>query len=98
VVCKPREARTSHNACMSEQSPTAGSRKLERAIILQLLEDEHGRRSSSVQLASTLGAGTGALEQALRRLADAGVVCLDGGEVWASAAARRLDELGLLSI
>jgi hypothetical protein len=83
---------------MSEQSPAAGSRKLERAIILALLEDEHGHRHPSVQLEATLAVSAGALEQALRGLADAGVVCVDGAEVWASAAARRLDELGLLSI
>jgi hypothetical protein len=83
---------------MSEQSPAAGSRTLERAIILQLLEDEHGHRCSSARLASTLDAADGALEQALRRLAEAGVVCVDGAEVWASDAARCLDELGLLSI
>jgi len=51
-----------------------------------------------VQLASKLDAGTSALEQALHQLAAAGVVCVDGEKVWASAAARRLDEIGLISI
>jgi DNA-binding GntR family transcriptional regulator len=83
---------------MSEQSPAAGSRKLERAIVLQLLDDEQGHRRSSVQLASKLDASTSALEQALHQLAAAGVVCIDDDEVWASAAARRLDEIGLISI
>lgn len=83
---------------MSEPSPAAGSRKLERAIILQLLGEQDGQRCPSAQLASTLGLSAAALQQALDRLGEAGVVCVDGADVWASDAARRLDELGLISI
>lgn len=83
---------------MTNQSPAAGSRRLERAIILQLLSDEGERRCSSAQLAVALNAEAQAFDAALRHLAEAGVVCLEGTEVWASAAARRLDELGLIGI
>jgi Mn-dependent DtxR family transcriptional regulator len=83
---------------MTDRSPAAASRRLERAIILQLLSSEEEQRCSSEQLASALDAEAHAVEAALSRLADAGVVCLDGTEVWASAAARRMDELGFIGI
>jgi hypothetical protein len=39
-----------------------------------------------------------ALAQALRALAGEGVLVISGEAVWASSAARRLDELGLISV
>jgi DNA-binding Lrp family transcriptional regulator len=78
--------------------PTSVEHRLERAIILQLLGEEGERRSSQERLALALGIEAQALRQALKRLSDAGVVCLAGTEVWASAAARRIDELGLIAI
>jgi len=86
---------------MSEQTgerPTGVEHKLERAIILQLLGEEGERRSSQAQLAVALGVEAQALREALERLSNAGVLCVAGNEVWASAAARRIDELGLIAI
>jgi hypothetical protein len=80
------------------EQPTGVERKLERAIVLQLLGEDGERRSSSAQLAAALDVEAQALRQALARLSDAGVVCVAGTEVWASAAARRIDELGLIAI
>lgn len=71
---------------------------LERAIILQLLVDDGERRSSRPQLAAALGVDSQALENALGQLSGAGVVCASATEVWASAAARCIDELGLIGI
>lgn len=86
---------------MREQSggsPLGADRRLERAILLHLLGEDDARRLSRAQLASALGARWQALEPALQRLSHAGVVCLDGSEVWASRAARHIDALGLIGI
>jgi DNA-binding transcriptional ArsR family regulator len=82
----------------SSESPVGGDRKLERAIILHLLDEESARRCSRAHLASALGAPAPTLQPALQRLSDAGVVCLEGNEVWASPAARHIDALGLIGI
>lgn len=73
-------------------------RELERAIILLLLSGEPASRYSTAQLAAELGSEAETLEQALGRLASAGAVCLDGGDVSPSPAVRHIDELGLIGI
>jgi len=86
---------------MNEQTgerSTGDERKLERAIIMQLLGEDGERRTQRAQLAAALGIESQALERAVGRLADAGVVCVDGTEVWASAAARRIDALRLIGL
>jgi len=83
---------------MHEQSRAVGDRRLERVIILALLNADGERRWSCAELAAELGAEAQALQDALCRLSEAGVVCLAGTEVWASSAARRMDELGLIGI
>jgi hypothetical protein len=90
---------------MHEQSRAVGDRRLERAIVLVLLSGDREplggdgeSRWSRAQLAAELGTEAQALQEALERLSQAGVVCLTGAEVWASRAARRMDELGLISI
>jgi hypothetical protein len=83
---------------MTKQSPGPGDRKLERAITLALLGEEHQQRCSCAQLAAALGAETQALEHALGRLLQAGLICRAGEDLWVSAAARRMDELGLIGI
>jgi DNA-binding transcriptional ArsR family regulator len=80
------------------ERPTGVERRLERAIVLQLLGEEGERRSSQAQLAAALDVEARALSRALARLSDAGVVCVAGKQVWASTAARRIDELGLIAI
>jgi hypothetical protein len=85
---------------MLEQSTgsAGGDRKLERAIVLQILSEDGARPLSRAQLARALGARSQALGPALERLSDVGVVCLDGSHVSASAAARHIDALGLIGI
>lgn len=82
----------------TDERPTGVERKLERAIILQLLGEDREKRSSQAELAAVLEIEAQALRQALARLSAAGVVCVAGEQVWASAAARRIDELGLIAI
>jgi DNA-binding Lrp family transcriptional regulator len=72
--------------------------RLERAIVLQLLRDDREQRWSCEELGAEIDAGAPAVEEAVRRLHDDGILCRAGQEVWASRAARRLDELGLIGI
>jgi hypothetical protein len=76
--------------------PRADSAKLERAIVLQVLSEE--RRWSRTELAAELGADATGLDSAVAALHGQGVVCLAEDDVWASPAARRLDELELIGI
>ncbi len=82
----------------SSESAAGGERKLERAIVLQLLGEDGARRRSRAQLARALGARAQALGPALERLSDTGVVCVEGSQVWASRAALQIDALGLIGI
>jgi hypothetical protein len=72
--------------------------RLERAIVLQLLREDHGSRWLREELALELAVETLALEEALIRLDGAGVVHLLEDSAWASRPARALDELGLISV
>jgi hypothetical protein len=76
--------------------PRADGVKLERAIVLQVLSEE--RRWSRTELAAELGADATGLDSALAALHGQGVMCLAENDVWASPAARRLDELELIGI
>ena len=80
---------------------------LERAIVLQLLRDDHERMWSRAQLAIELSSeldaeqtrdGRQAVEDALRRLERDGVIGISEQQAWASSAALRLDELGLIAV
>lgn len=79
-------------------SAGAGERRLERAIVLALLDDEADRRWPRARLAAELGVEAASLARALERLSRLGVVCVTDEHVCASAAARRIDELGLIGI
>jgi hypothetical protein len=91
----------------STGSRAVGEVGLERAIVLQLLRDDRERMWSRAQLRIELEAEESeigqealqeALEEALRRLEQEGVLACAEATVWASSAARRLDELGLISV
>jgi hypothetical protein len=82
----------------SRRLSPASDQGLQRTIVLQLLREDHPRRWSHTELAAELGADEGALAAAVQTLSTDGVVCEGGGEVWASRAALRLDELALLAI
>jgi predicted transcriptional regulator len=79
-------------------TPTHTEPRLERAIVLQLLRDDHGGPWSREELGVELNADAEAVEKALRALGDEGVLRLSGERVSAARATRRLDELGLIGI
>jgi hypothetical protein len=81
----------------SDPRPGAGPR-LERAVVLQLLRDDHAARWSREELLSELDGEMALLEEALIRLHGDGVLTLSDEQISASRAARRLDELGLIAI
>jgi hypothetical protein len=84
----------------SSEPGAASDPRLERTIVLALLNDEGDtrRRCSRAELGEELGAGQRQLQGALDGLLRAGVVCAGEDLLWASAAARRLDELELIGI
>jgi hypothetical protein len=80
-------------------SRAADGAGLERAIILQLLRDDHERMWSREQLSAELALDRSVvIEETLRRLQKEGVIGASAEAVWASSAARRLDELGLIGV
>jgi 2-keto-4-pentenoate hydratase len=81
----------------SESRPVDGLR-LERAIVLQLLRDDHEQRWSREELLAEIDAEAPALERALSRLGADGVLCVIETHAWASRAALRMDELGLIGV
>jgi hypothetical protein len=81
----------------------AADETLERAIVLQLLREDRERTWSRSELEAELeddGSETGReiVEAALQRLEGEGVIGACEQAVWASSAARRLDELGLIAV
>jgi DNA-binding HxlR family transcriptional regulator len=71
----------------------------ERAVILQVLRDDRSERWSRAELGREIyDIEPLAVDKALTRLRKAGIVHISGGRVWASRCARRLDELGMISI
>jgi hypothetical protein len=87
----------------SKGSRAVGAVGLERAIVLQLLRDDRERKWSRAQLRIELETeestiGQDAVEEALRRLEQEGVLDTTDEAVWASSAARALDELGLIGV
>jgi hypothetical protein len=75
-------------------------RRIERAIVFQLLRDDHEERWSRAELASTCGVDAARLDAALDRLSEHGIVgALTGSDdVQASACVRRLDALAVIGI
>ena len=72
---------------------------VERAIVLQLLRDDHEQRWTRAELTREIPDFEPAmLDEALTRLDREGVLHRQESSVWASRAARRLDELELISI
>ncbi len=83
----------------SSRPEAASDPRLERAIVLALLDDEDVRRRwSRAELSENLGADPGQLQEALNSLLGAGVICAAEERLWPSAAARRLEELELIGI
>ena len=72
-------------------------RRLDRAIVLDLLDDNR-ERSSRYELALAVRVDRSVLDSALERLQADGVAVVDGNDVLASRCARRIDELELIGI
>ena len=71
----------------------------ERAIVLQILRDDHEERWARTELAREIpDFETAVLDEALACLERDGVLHREERSVWASRAARRLDELELISV
>jgi hypothetical protein len=85
---------------MHEHRTQAGfdeHRRLDRAIVLDLL-DEDRERWSRDDLAVAVRVDRSVLDNALERLQAEGVAVVDGDDVLASRCARRIDELELIGI
>jgi predicted transcriptional regulator len=79
-------------------SQASGASRLQRAVVLELL-DAHGEQGLELtQLADALGVGPSELAAAVETLRLAGVVLVRAGLASASAAARCLDELELIAV
>jgi hypothetical protein len=72
--------------------------RLERAIVLQLLRDDHAPSWALHELLVELGASQAPVEQAIARLQGDGLLSLAEERLSASRAARRLDQLGLIGV
>ncbi len=71
----------------------------ERGIVMQVLRDDHDERWSRAELAGVLhDVEPQAVTDALESLRQAGALHLSGDLVWASRCARRLSDLGMVSI
>ena len=79
--------------------PTAAAKQLERAIVLQLLRDDHRERWSDKQIERALSDfKPEAIRKAIVRLEASGVICCLDEFIGASRCAQYLDSLELISI
>jgi len=86
---------------MTEQHPRLPSdlQVVERAVVLQLLRDDHDEQWSRTELETELDdVKPLALSDAIAVLERHGVVVVQGEHVVASRCARRVDELGLVGV
>ncbi len=84
---------------MTDEQQEQQGWKVERAIVLQVLRDDHPERWTRAELeAEVFDFAPLIVNQALTRLEAEGVVILDGEGVEASRCARCLDALELVSI
>jgi hypothetical protein len=73
-------------------------RSIERALVLQLLDNEHDPRWSRGELVAALGDPEPAIATALARLQEHGVALGEADAIFVSPCARRLVALGLIAI
>ncbi len=82
-----------------EQQGWTDEEQVERAIVLQVLRDDHPERWTRAELEiEVFDFDPFTVNEALTRLVADGVVILDGERVRASACARRIDALELIAI
>ncbi len=81
------------------QEPERVMWMVERAVVLQILRDDHEERWPRAELVEEISDFEPAvLEEALGCLEHDGVLQRQGDTVWAARAVQRLDELELISI
>lgn len=79
--------------------PTAADKQLERAIVLQLLRNDHRERWSDKQIEHALyDFKPEAIQKAIVRLESGGVICCLDEFIGASRCAQYLDSLDLIGI
>jgi hypothetical protein len=86
---------------MCDHRTPAGStehRRLDRAIVLDLLDEDHDERWAREELRAAVSVEPAVLDGALERLQQDGVVVIDGVHVLASPCVRRIDALELIGI
>jgi DNA-binding HxlR family transcriptional regulator len=85
---------------MTEHHQSHSDRRgVERAIVLQLLRDDHDQEWSRAELEAEIGdVEQSVLSAAVQQLERNGVVIAEGERVLASRCARCLDALGLVSV
>jgi hypothetical protein len=84
---------------MSQQAGVPSDHsKVERAIVFQLLRDDHDERWSRDELAAELGDDPSVFTAALESLREHEVLVEYDDGIGASASARRLDVLGVIEI
>lgn len=83
----------------TKQLASDSSHQVERTIVTQTLRDDHDSSWSRVELETELdGADAPAVDDAIARLADEGVIELAGETVQASRAAVHLDALDMIAV
>jgi hypothetical protein len=79
--------------------PTAATKQLERAIVLQVLRDDHRERWSDKQIERAIpDFKPEAIQKAIVRLEAGGVICCLDEFIGASRCAQYLDSLELIGI
>ncbi len=79
--------------------PNVEPRRVERAVVLQLLRDDHNERWSRAELEAEVNdVEPSVLSSAIADLECQGVVVAQGEHFLASRCARHLDELGLVGV
>jgi biotin operon repressor len=82
----------------SNQDRGTGSPLVEELVVLQVLRDDRTDGCSITELHKEIGFEREDITEAVDSLKDAGVVVLDGEQVRASRAAKRIDALGMICI
>jgi hypothetical protein len=82
----------------ARESRIDSNERIQRAVLLALLSRPARQHLTLAQLADELQCDVDDIDRALALLVEAGVACVEGEQAWASAAARHIDELGLVGI
>jgi DNA-binding HxlR family transcriptional regulator len=82
-----------------QQGEWTDGERAERAIVLQVLRDDHPEQWTRGELKEKIEDRTAQMiADALTRLEAEGVVILNAEQVWASRCARHIDSLGMICV